>query len=60
MTKIDPIDDYIEPQLIIQAKANEIAKMTLKKDYAGAYKANEELQSASQKIANWLCKNMPE
>lgn len=32
MTKIDPIDDYIEPQLIIQAKAKEIAAMTLKKD----------------------------
>jgi hypothetical protein len=32
MPQIDPIDDYIEPQLIIQAKAHEIEELTRKGD----------------------------
>lgn len=55
---MEPIDDYIEPQLIIQAKAVEIGKLTLKKDYEAAFEANRALQAASQKLGNWLCKHM--
>ena len=47
MHQIDPIDDYIEPQLIIQSKAHEIEQLTRKKDFEAAFKANEELQAAS-------------
>lgn len=54
MTQIDPIDDYIEPQLIIQAKSKEIAAMTLKKDWVGADKANKELERASKMLRDWL------
>lgn len=60
MSQIDQIDDYIEPQLIIQAKAKEIAELTLRKDYAAAFEANRSLQAASQKLGNWLWKNMDE
>lgn len=55
---IEPIDDYIEPQLIIQAKAHEIEQLTRKGDYAAAFEANRALQAASQKLGNWLWKNM--
>lgn len=58
MPQIEPIDDYIEPQLIIQAKAKEIEKLTLKKDFKGAYMETLALQAAAHKMENWLWKHM--
>lgn len=56
--EMEPIDDYIEHQLVIQAKANEIHKLTLKKDFAGAFEALCEMQAAGYKLENWLLRNM--
>lgn len=55
---IDPIDDYIDPQLIIQARAHEIEQLTRKCDYASAFEANGELMTASQNLDQWLWQNM--
>lgn len=60
MHQIDPIDDYIEPQLIIQAKAHEIEWLTRKGDFEAAFKANHDLQEASQTMMRWLYKRILE
>lgn len=54
---MEPIDDYIEHQLIIQAKAKEISSMTLKKDFVAALDACLELQQANNDLIDWLIKN---
>lgn len=54
MIQIDPIDDYIEPQLIIQAKSHEIEELTRKGDFQGSFRAIIELQDAAEQLEGWL------